>query len=73
MQDDPFYVDFFVLQERSRQQPGQLPVPGRDVQRDQRRPVGHAEHGRDHTAFGSITENQANDPRSVQLQVRITY
>ena len=25
------------------------------------------------TAFGSITENQANDPRSVQLQFRISY
>ena len=25
------------------------------------------------TAFGAITENQANDPRSVQLQFRISY
>ena len=25
------------------------------------------------TAFGTITENQANDPRSVQLQFRISY
>jgi hypothetical protein len=25
------------------------------------------------TAFGTITETQANDPRSVQLQFRITY
>ena len=42
MQDDPFYVDFSFF--KNVWQPGQLPVPGRDVQRHQRRSVGHAQH-----------------------------
>ena len=73
MQDDPFYMDFsffknvrvsnrvnfqFRVEMFNATNVVQWGTPNTTVT---------------NTAFGTITENQANDPRSVQLQFRISY
>lgn len=73
MQDDPFYVDFSFFKN--------VRVSNRvnfQFRVEMFNATNVVQSGTPNTmvtntAFGSITENQANDPRSVQLQFRITY
>ena len=73
MQDEPFYVDFSFFKN--------IRVNGRvnfQMRVEMFNATNVVQWGSPNTtvtntAFGSITENQANDPRSVQLQFRISY
>ena len=73
MQDDPFYMDFSFFKN--------VRVNGRvnlQMRVEMFNATNVVQWGTPNTTvtsanFGTITENQANDPRSVQLQFRISY
>ena len=73
MQDDPFYMDFSFFKN--------IRVTSRvnfQMRVEMFNATNVVQWGTPNTtvtatAFGTITENQANDPRSVQLQFRISY
>jgi hypothetical protein len=73
MRDEPFYMDFSFFKN--------IRLNGRvnfQVRAEMFNATNVVQWGAPNTvvtntAFGTITENQANDPRSVQLQFRISY
>ena len=73
MQDEPFYMDFSFF--KNIRLNGRVNFQLRVEMFNATNVVqwGSPNTTVTNTAFGSITENQANDPRSVQLQFRISY
>jgi hypothetical protein len=73
MQDEPFYMDFSFF--KNIRLNGRVNFQMRVEMFNATNVVqwGSPNTTVTNTAFGSITENQANDPRSVQLQFRISY
>ena len=73
MQDEPFYMDFSFF--KNIRLNGRVNFQMRVEMFNATNVVqwGSPNTTVTNTAFGSITENQANDPRSVQLQFRISF
>ena len=73
MQDEPFYVDFSFFKNIRLNSRVNFQLRAEMFNATNVVQWGGPNTNVTNTAFGSITENQANDPRSVQLQFRISY
>ena len=73
MQDEPFYVDFSFFKNVRVSSRVNFQMRVEMFNATNVVQWGAPNTTVTNTAFGSITENQANDPRSVQLQFRISY
>jgi hypothetical protein len=73
MQDEPFYMDFSFFKNIRLSSRVNFQLRAEMFNATNVVQWGGPNTTVTNTAFGSITENQANDPRSVQLQFRISY
>jgi hypothetical protein len=73
MQDDPFYMDFSFFKNVRVNHRVNFQMRVEMFNATNVVQWGTPNTTITNTAFGTITENQANDPRSVQLQFRISY
>jgi hypothetical protein len=72
-QDDPFYVDFSFFKNIRMSQRVNFQLRVEMFNATNVVQWGGPQTNPTNTAFGAITENQANDPRSIQLQFRVSY
>jgi hypothetical protein len=73
MADDPFYVDFSFFKNIRLNQRVNFQLRVEMFNATNVVQWGNPNTTVTNTAFGTITETQANDPRSIQVQFRVSY